>query len=26
MAQMDIFKHTILPLWNYTIFPRTNRN
>ena len=26
VAQMDIFKHPILPLWNYTIFPRTNRN
>jgi hypothetical protein len=26
MAQMDIFKHPILPLWNYTIFPRANRN
>ena len=26
VAQMDIFKHPILPQWNYTIFPRTNRN
>ena len=26
MAGLDIFKHTLLPEWNYTLFPRLNRN
>lgn len=26
MAELDLFKHPLLPKWNYTIFPRTNRN
>ena len=26
MGSLDIFKHTLLPEWNYTLFPRLNRN
>jgi hypothetical protein len=26
MASLDIFKHTLLPDWNYTLLPRLNRN
>jgi hypothetical protein len=26
MASLDILKHTLLPEWNYTLFPRLNRN
>ncbi len=26
IAQLDLLKHTILPQWNYTLFPRTIRN
>jgi len=26
MANLDLFKHTFLPEWNYTLFPRLNRN
>ena len=26
MTALDLFKHTILPAWNYTLFPRVNRN
>jgi len=26
MSELDILKHTILPAWNYTLFPRINRN
>jgi hypothetical protein len=26
MAQLDLLKHTTLPDWNYTLFPRLNRN
>jgi hypothetical protein len=26
MAQLDLLKHPTLPDWNYTLFPRLNRN
>ena len=26
MTNLDLFKHTLLPEWNYTLFPRLNRN
>lgn len=26
MAELDLLKHQTLPTWNYTIFPRLNRN
>ena len=26
MAQLDLRKHPTLPDWNYTLFPRSNRN
>jgi hypothetical protein len=26
MAQLDLLKHLTLPDWNYTLFPRLNRN
>ena len=26
MAQLDLLKHPTLPNWNYTLFPRLNRN
>lgn len=26
MDHVDLLKHTTLPEWNYTLFPRTNRN
>ena len=26
MAELDLLKHPILPQWNYTLLPRTNRN
>jgi len=26
MDRLDVFKHTVLPEWNYTLFPRINRN
>lgn len=26
MANLDLLQHTTLPTWNYTIFPRLNRN
>ena len=26
MDRLDLLNHTILPDWNYTLFPRLNRN
>jgi len=26
MAELDLLKHPILPQWNYTLLPKTNRN
>jgi hypothetical protein len=26
MASLDLFRHTLQPEWNYTLFPRLNRN
>ena len=26
MAELDLLKHPTLPDWNYTLFPRLNRN
>ncbi len=26
MAEVDLLKHPILPQWNYTLLPKTNRN
>jgi hypothetical protein len=26
MAELDLLKHPTLPNWNYTLFPRLNRN
>jgi hypothetical protein len=26
MAELDLLKHPILPMWNYTLLPRQNRN
>jgi hypothetical protein len=26
MSQLDLVKHPVLPDWNYTLFPRNNRN
>jgi hypothetical protein len=26
MEELDLLRHTVLPEWNYTLFPRLNRN
>jgi hypothetical protein len=26
MDKLDLLRHTVLPEWNYTLFPRLNRN
>jgi len=26
MQSLDLLKHSVLPEWNYTLFPRLNRN